>query len=170
MCNFCSKTEGICPVCGSVQHPDWSVVPYKCLRRDIKRIADTCDSDTFVWALLKDSTVVKIGCGTLKKLFNETKPNPKYIRFDSVVIYWLKDLWERNELATLLCGLHADTVVNRQAWRNYTYCKASELIMPPGQSDPVSVFGDPDFKVGDVSYWDIRKLQRIGVDRRRICL
>ena len=169
MCNFCKNYENVCLMCGSVLGEDYKgIFPFVSLRRDLKNIVGTCEEDTFVWLLVFRENVVKVGCGTLRKLYNETLPNPKYCRFDKCIIYYVNNKWDRNELATLLCGLYSDTVVNRQGWSNYTYCKSSDLIMPANESNPMIAFGDAEFYIGDTPYWDIRKLRNMGIQRRNM--
>lgn len=171
MCNFCENYEKMCLVCGTVSKDDYkNIQPYVCERRNIKDLVGTNTSDLFVWVLTFRGTPVKVGCGYLRKLYNETLPNPRYCRFDTVIIYYVSDKWVRNELATYLCGIHEDTVCNRQGWLNYRYCKITDLIMPAGVSNPFDAFGEQDFNIGDTPYWDLYKLQRIGIRRRKMSL
>lgn len=172
MCKMCEQYEHVCLNCGAVKHPDWNgkVFPWVCERRKLKELVETSDSESFVWIMLFRGVAVKVGCGTLKKLYNETLPNPRYCRFDTTIIYYMKDKWDRNEFATLLCGLIGDGLLNRQGWVNYTYCRVGDLVMPPDKCNPYDAFGDADFYIGDMPYWDIRKLALIGIKRRRMVL
>ena len=169
-CECCEAFEKVCQVCGSIKVEGWEEMQgYSCKRKDLKYMA-SYPGEMFVWLMLKDGVAVKVGCGTMKKLLNETVPNARYVRFDRAVIWMCVDKWQRNELATMLCGLFEQSVVNRQGWTNYVYCRAGELIMPPGCCSPVDAFGDADFYIGDTPYWDFRKLEMIGVKRKKVAL
>ena len=172
MCKLCERFENVCLECGTVKHKDWEGkgFPFVCERRRLKDLAEMSPEENFVWVMVFRGTAVKVGCGSLKKLFNETLPNPRYCRFDTAILYYMKDKWDRNEFATLLCGLLGDSVCNRQGWANYTYCKVNDLIMPPNKNDPYEAFGDADFYIGSMPYWDIRKLSLIGIKRRKMAL
>lgn len=167
MCNCCEAFDKVCLACGSVKESGWEQMQgYLCRRRDLKHMLGY-DGDLFVWLMLKDGVAVKVGCGEMKKLLNETVPNAKYVRFDHAMIWMCEDKWQRNELATMLCGMFEQSVVNRQGWPNYTYCRSGELILPPGCGSPIEAFGDAEFYIGDTPYWDIRKLELMGIQRKR---
>ena len=167
MCNSCEVYEKVCLSCGSVKEHGWEEMQgFLCKRKDLKHMA-AYGGDCFVWLMLKDGVPVKVGCGEIKKLINETVPNARYIRFDHAMIWKCSDTEQRNEMATMLCGMFEQSVVNRQGWVNMRYCRSTELILPPGCPDPVVAFGDATFYIGDIPYWDFKELEAMGVRKKR---
>lgn len=173
MCEFCKNYEDVCLNCGKVKHTEhMNKIPYLCERRALKELAKTSEDETFVWIMKYRNKAVKVGVGTLKKLFNETLPNPRYVKFDSVIIYWCNDISERNAFGTLICGLFSDSICNRQGWKNATYCKRTELLLPHGDSSYLleEKYADPIFYIGDNAYWDVRALFELGIKRKKLVL
>lgn len=163
MCEHCIKYEFVCEKCGSVLHPEYSgLVPFRVLRREIKNLLWTSQSEDFVWILLFEGRPVKVGHGSLMKLNNETRPNANYIRFDSVFIYYCGEL--RNEFACRLMG-EIPGLVNRRGVSNSVYKTQKEMRwrVQPSASVKSMVLDTPDFEIAGIGYWDIRKLAQYGV-------
>ena len=165
MCVNCQQYNYICPDCGEVLDSDYiHLKAYYCLRRNIKNLLWSSQSDNFVWLLRFEGKIVKVGFGNLIKLLNETRPNANYTRFDSVFLYYCNNEEERNEFACRCMG-EIDGVINRRGVHNNRYKTKKELRW----SNPVNpetrdiILGDPDFAVGDSQYYDIDRLQEYGV-------
>lgn len=164
MCVNCYNSNFVCSTCGTIVNEDWkNLVPYFCLRKSLKRLKDTSDSENFVWFLRLDDRIMKIGFGSLHKLWRETLPSPYYTRFDSVFIYWCKSEEERNIFATFAMG-NIEGIVNKKAVPNTKYVGKTELrfksVVPGDMRD--YVMRDPDLIIGDSKYWDIDKLREAG--------
>ena len=165
MCEKCSEHEFICAECGSVVNPEYShLVPYSIVRKEIKNLVWTSDSENFVWILMFEGRMVKVGQGSLIKLLNETRPNASYIRFDSVRIYWCASTEECKSFACRLMG-EIKGLVNRRGVVNTVYKTRAELRWSNKVNPDMRemILGDPEFRIAGVDYWDVRKLVQFGV-------
>ena len=164
MCVNCYNSNFVCETCGAIMNEDWKhMQPYFCLRKGLKKLKDTSSDENFVWFLRLDDKIVKVGFGSLYKLWRETLPSPYYCRFDSVFVYWCNSEDERNVFATFAMG-NIEGVSNRKAVPNIRYIGKSELrfkSVVPGNIREY-VMQDPDLVIGNSKYWDIEKLREAG--------
>lgn len=164
MCVECQNHNFVCNKCGTILDPEWErLLGYWTDRKGLRRLVETSKSDCFVWFLKYNDKIVRVGFGSLQKLFNETKPSPHYIKFDSVFIYMCRDIEERNIFATYAMG-NIDSVDNRKAVPNERYI--GKMLLRFKSTVPVKVrqyvLDDPDLVIGSAKYWDIRKLRENG--------
>ena len=165
MCDKCSESKFICPDCGAVLDGSDGPEPYICTRKDLKNLIFTSRSDCFVWILRFNGVPIKVGYGPLIKLFNETRPNANYVRFDTVIIYWLPSVEERNIFACRAMG-EIDGIVNRRGVPNRKYKSRTEMrwrITGVSPAARETILGDPAFYIGETPYWDISELEAYGV-------
>ena len=164
MCNMCEGQNFVCPCCGGIVCEDWSgLSPYYVERKGIKTLCESNKDSCFVWLLRYRGKIVRVGYGDLFKLFNETKPSPHYIKFDSVFAYWLGDEEWRNRFA-LACMANIEGVQNRRGVESDKY--KGKMSIRFRSSVPMHVrrflLEEPDLKVGDMGYWDIERLREAG--------
>ena len=153
MCDRCYKHDYLCSDCGKVIDEEFKdLIPFTCLRKDIKNIVMTSTSNNFVWLLMFNETPVKIGYGSLVKLLNETRPNATYVRFTHVHIYYCNSEEQRNEFATKSMG-YIDGLLNRKGVKNNKYKAFNEIVMNCSREQKVKALGEPDFRIGDMGYW-----------------
>ena len=161
MCERCNEQEFVCLNCGAVQG---TMIPYQCIRRELKNLLWTSQSENFVWILRFEGRPVKVGCGSLTKLNNETRPNANYIRFDTVWIYWCDNIDDSKALACRLMG-EIQGLVNRRGVINNRYKTRNEMRWK--SNPPASVrnmlLDSPDFEIAGIGYWDVDKLSQYGV-------
>lgn len=166
MCEKCKCDEQfICTDCGEVFGDDYvNLKPFSVIRREIKNLVWTSQSDNFVWILRFEGRPVKVGYGSLVKLNNETRPNANYIRFDSVWIYWCDSPETRNSFACRLMG-EIPGIVNRRGVMNNRYKTRKEMRWKSNPSASVRdmVLDSPDFEIAGIGYWDIQRLEQFGV-------
>lgn len=164
MCVECQNHNFVCDHCGTILDPEWGrLIGYWTDRKGIKRIVETSKSDCFVWFLKYNDKIVRVGFGSLQKLLSETKPSPRYIKFDSVFIYMCRDIEERNIFATYAMG-NIEGIDNRRGVPNERYIGKMSLRFRSVVPEYVReyVMNDPDLVVGEMKYWDIRKLREQG--------
>ncbi len=164
MCVECQNHNFVCNKCGTILDPEWErLLGYWTDRKGLRRLVETSKSDCFVWFLKYNDKIVRVGFGSLQKLFNETKPSPHYIKFDSVLIYMCRDIEERNIFATYAMG-NIESVDNRKAVPNERYI--GKMLLRFKSTVPIRVrqyvLEDPDLVIGSAKYWDIRKLRENG--------
>lgn len=165
MCENCYQYEFVCEKCGTVNWTEYAgLVPYRAIRREIKNLVATSDSQDFVWVLVFEGKPVKVGYGSLIKLNNETRPNANYIRFDTAWIYYCGNTDFRNQFACRLMGA-IKGLVNRKGVVNSVYKTRNEMRwnVNPAISVKNDILDDPDFMIADTGYWDVRKLVYYGV-------
>ena len=151
----------------------WKENSFEVIRKDLKLVKDYTDSYA-TWILCLGDDMVKVGCGSLRSLWNETKPNGNYTRFDrALVCYCASQDDYCRALATYTVGmLESEGVVlkNRQGWKNSKYVPRRDIVFPVnmGYKDRDMVLGDPMFCVNGTEYWAAEDLKLFGL-RIRNC-
>ena len=164
MCENCSGATFVCESCGTIIDPAWEhIAVWACERKMLKALVNGCSDATFVWFLRYQGKIVRVGYGDLQKLYKETKPSPVYTKFDSVFIYWCRDVEERNVFATYSMA-NIEGILNRKAAPNNKYVGKMAIrfrsVVPMHMRQ--YVMSDPDLRIGDAEYWDIDRLREAG--------
>ena len=164
-CEKCKEYEFICKDCGEILWSEYAhIKPFRVIRKEIKNLIWTSDAESFVWVLMFEGRMVKVGQGSLIKLNNETRPNATYIRFDTVLIYYCYNIEESKSLACRLIG-ELKGIVNRRGVVNSTYKSKTEMRWSTTVNAGMRnmILGEPDFDICGIGYWDVRKLHQFGV-------
>lgn len=164
MCNDCYNYDFVCETCGTILNEEYShIVGYFANRKMLKDLMKTSNEESFVWFLRYNGKIVKVGFGSLSKLFNETKPNANYIKFDTVFIYYCNSKDERDIFATASMG-YIDGIVNKKAVPNKRYIGKTDLVFKNTVPPYIRkiVLTEPDLVIGNNIYWDAYRLKEEG--------
>lgn len=166
MCVFCNDENIVCPACGRILNGDLCMVTppmaYCLYRKQLEESADR--PETIVYCLFKNTELRKVSWGTLRQVYNETKPNGNYVGFDYSIIYIMNSEAEARILCAWLMGLTG--AKGSKVPLNLVYKKPNEIAWKSDVSlytKDMAIQETKEFEYKGIPYCNIVRLSQMGL-------